>query len=134
MTPGAPPEQTQPPKPSTATRPSFSFLDLEFLGTDYQDHVRYIIFGTMNCVVKIKEHDYYGYMNHYFNMYDIFHIDKKEDQYIHDICNPTFTKEELPKESTLIDLETEKETTIFTYKVSNLIDNTVFTLLTIEND
>lgn len=124
--PGAPPPtEVKKPKPSNENRPAFSFLELQFIGTDYVDNERWVIFGTETSIIRVKEFEYYQYLNHCFTESEVCII---EDRDCHcDSCTPDFIEED-NQDSKLINVDNENETSIKSYIVTNLVKNTQFSI------
>lgn len=125
---GSPPIDAPKPKISNLDRPFFSYLDLlpSLIGIDYKNNQRYVIFGFTDCIIKIKEFEFYSYINNCLTESEVCKIENKECDC--DICEPDFIEETGEQQATIIDIETNKETPIKVYICNNLIENTKFSI------
>ena len=117
---GAPPPPTPKPKISNSEQPSFSYFDLfdTLITTEFSDNERWLIFGFEDKVFKIKEFEFYSFLNFSFQTEEFLLLEKKDGVVI---SEPDYEEEIKIQPSLLIDVETKKETEIKTFKCYNIV-------------
>lgn len=117
---GAPPPSTPKPKISNLEQPSFSYFDLfdTLITTEFSDNERWLIFGFEDKVFKIKEFEFYSFLNFSFQTEE-FLLSEEKDGVV--ISEPDYEEEIKIQPSLLIDVETKKETEIKTFKCYNIV-------------
>jgi len=117
---GTPPPATPKPKISNSEQPSFSYFDLfdTLITTEFSDNERWIIFGFEDKVLKIKEFEFYNFLNFSFQSEEILMVDNQDGVVI---SEPDYEEEIKLKPSLIIDMETKKETEIKTFKCYNIV-------------
>lgn len=122
LTPGAPPPTNPKPKPSNPDRPSFGFYELlhSLMASDFIEGERWYVFGLYDYIVKIKEFDFYSYINAFFFEEEQMVVENKEFE---DVCEPDFEEDIQPTEVKRVDINTKEEKILKVFKCYNLPKN-----------